>query len=216
MHKTSIEIVEKQMTDYRIPLDSSYPWQILIEMGNLNAQTSEDEQMVKFLSNELENENILDAVIANSGQERIDFWNIRHAIPSSKKLTGPGVNNDVSVPISKIPELVSQSTDKLNQYLGESPLFIYGHVGDGNLHITKNKPENMDIKKFESKIDSITRMVNETAVGLGGSYSGEHGIGLVLKEDFVYFSDPIKIQLMETIKKSIDPKNIMNPNKLID
>ena len=45
--------------------------------------------------------------------------------------------------------------------------------------------------------------------------SGEHGIGLVLKEDFVYFSDPIKIQLMETIKQSIDPKNIMNPNKLI-
>ena len=99
--------------------------------------------------------------------------------------------------------------------MGESPLFIYGHVGDGNLHITKNKPEDMDIKKFESKADDITRIVNETAVDLGGSYSGEHGIGLVLKEDFVYFSDPIKIQLMETIKRSIDPKNIMNPNKLI-
>jgi D-lactate dehydrogenase (cytochrome) len=203
------------MTNYRIPLDASYPWQILIEMGNLDAQTSEDERMVKFLSNELDNDNILDAVIANSGQERIDFWNIRHAIPTSKKLTGPGVNNDVSVPISKIPELVSQSTDKLNQYLGESPLFIYGHVGDGNLHITKNKPEDMDIKKFESKADDITRIVNKTAVDLGGSYSGEHGIGLVLKEDFVYFSDPIKIQLMQTIKRSIDPKNIMNPNKLI-
>jgi len=215
MNKTSIETVENQMTNYRIPLDSSYPWQILIEMGNLNAQTSENERMVKFLSNELENDNILDAVIANSGQERIDFWNIRHAIPTSKKLTGPGINNDVSVPISKIPELISQSTDKLNQYLGESPLFIYGHIGDGNLHITKNKPEIMGLKKFESKADDITRIVNETSVELGGSFSGEHGIGLVLKEDFMYFSDPIKIQLMETIKRSIDPKNIMNPNKLI-
>jgi FAD/FMN-containing dehydrogenase len=215
MNKTSIQTVEKQMTNYRIPLDSSYPWQILIEMGSLNAQTSEDERMVKFLANELEHGNILDAVIANSGQERIDFWNIRHAIPTSKKLTGPGINNDVSVPISKIPELIGQSTDKLNQYLGESPLFIYGHVGDGNLHITKNKPKVMDIEKFESKAQDITRVVNETAVELGGSYSGEHGIGLVLKEDFIYFSDPIKIQLMETIKRSIDPKNIMNPNKLI-
>ena len=73
----------------------------------------------------------------------------------------------------------------------------------------------MDIEKFESKIDAITRMVNEIAVGLEGSYSGEHGIGLILKEDFMYFSDPIKIQLMEKIKNSIDPKNIMNPNKLI-
>ena len=99
--------------------------------------------------------------------------------------------------------------------MGESALFIYGHVGDGNLHITKNKPEDMDIKEFESKADDITRIVNETAVDLGGSYSGEHGIGLVLKEDFMYFSDPIKIQLMETIKQSIDPKNIMNPNKFI-
>jgi len=215
MNKTSIQTVEKQMTNYRIPLDSSYPWQILIEMGSLNAQTSEDERMVKFLGNELEHGNILDAVIANSGQERIDFWNIRHAIPTSKKLTGPGINNDVSVPISKIPELIGQSTDKLNQYLGESPLFVYGHVGDGNLHITKNKPNVMDIEKFKSKAQDITRIVNETAVELGGSYSGEHGIGLVLKEDFIYFSDPIKIQLMETIKRSIDPKNIMNPNKLI-
>ena len=216
MNKTSIETVEKQMANYRIPLDSSYPWQILIEMGNLNAQTSEDDRMVKFLNNELENDNILDAVIANSGQERTDFWSVRHAIPTSKKLTGPGVNNDVSVPISKIPELINQSADKLKQYLGESALFIYGHVGDGNLHITKNKPVTMDIEKFESKIDDWTRVVNEAAVKLEGSYSGEHGIGLVLKEDFMYFSDPIKIQLMETIKRSIDPKNIMNPNKIID
>ena len=215
MNKTSIQTVEKQMTIYRIPLYSSYPWQILIEIGNLNAQTSEDERMIKFLGNELEHGNILDAVIANSGQERIDFWNIRHAIPTSKKLTGPGINNDVSVPISKIPELIGQSTDKLNQYLGESPLFVYGHVGDGNLHITKNKPKVMDIEKFKSKAQDITRIVNETAVELGGSYSGEHGIGVVLKEDFIYFSDPIKIQLMETIKRSIDPKNIMNPNKLV-
>ena len=215
MNQTSIETVEKQMTNYRIPLDSSYPWQILIEMGNLNTQNNDDERMVKFLGNELEDNNILDATIANSGQERLDFWNVRHAIPTSKKLTGPGINNDVSVPISKIPELIGQSTDKLNQHLGESPLFVYGHVGDGNLHITKNKPEVMDIEKFESKADDITKTVNETAVELGGSYSGEHGIGLVLKEDFIYFSDPIKIQLMETIKQSIDPKNIMNPNKLI-
>ena len=71
------------------------------------------------------------------------------------------------------------------------------------------------VEKFKSKAQDITRIVNETAVELGGSYSGEHGIGLVLKEDFIYFSDPIKIQLMETIKRSIDPKNIMNPNKLI-
>ena len=73
----------------------------------------------------------------------------------------------------------------------------------------------MDIEIFESKTDDITRAVNETAVELGGSYSGEHGIGLVLKDDFMHFSDPIKIQLMQTIKRSIDPKNIMNPNKLI-
>ena len=215
MNQTSIETVEKQMTNYRIPLDSSYPWQILIEMGNLNTQNNDDERMVKFLGNELEDNNILDATIANSGLERLDFWNVRHAIPTSKKLTGPGINNDVSVPISKIPELIGQSIDKLNQHLGESPIFVYGHVGDGNLHITKNKPEVMDIEKFESKADDITRTVNETAVELGGSYSGEHGIGLVLKEDFIYFSDPIKIQLMETIKRSIDPKNIMNPHKLI-
>ena len=66
-------------------------------MGNLHTENNEDERMANFLGNQLEAGNIIDAVIANSGQDRIDFWNIRHAIPTSKKLTGPGVNNDVSV-----------------------------------------------------------------------------------------------------------------------
>ena len=213
MNKTSIQTVEKQMTNYRIPLDSSYPWQILIEMGSLNAQTSEDERMVKFLANELEHGNILDAVIANSGQERIDFWNIRHAIPTSKKLTGPGINNDVSVPISKIPELISQSTDKLNQYLGESPLFIYGHVGDGNFHATIM----YDPSKKESykMIRDFSNKLVDKALSLDGTVTGEHGIG-IQKKEYLLKQHPDNIPLMQAIKKTIDPNNIMNPGKVFD
>jgi FAD/FMN-containing dehydrogenase len=62
----------------------------------------------------------------------------------------------------------------------------------------------------------LTRIVHQIVVDLGGSFSGEHGIGVKLKNELEYFSDPVKIKLLKTIKKAIDPRNIMNPNKLFD
>ena len=73
----------------------------------------------------------------------------------------------------------------------------------------------MNEQDFLDKIFDVNRMVHEIAESLGGSFSAEHGIGTKLKDDLVYFSDPVKIQLMQSLKSSIDPKNIMNPNKLI-
>ena len=73
----------------------------------------------------------------------------------------------------------------------------------------------MDEKEFLDKIFEVNRKVHEIAESLGGSFSAEDGIGTKLKDDLLYFSDPVKIQLMQSLKSSIAPKNIMNPNKLI-
>jgi len=74
----------------------------------------------------------------------------------------------------------------------------------------------MDGDDFMTFSEEINAVVHENAESLGGSFSAEHGIGSKLKDDLVRFSDPIKVDLMKKIKKTLDPKNIMNPDKLID
>ena len=215
MSSSCIQAVEKYLPSCKIPLSSLYPWQILIEVGNIATDQNNDERMVIFLEKELETAVITDGIVANSIQERKDFWRIRHAIPEAEKYTGSAIYHDISVPISKIPELIEQSIAELEEYIGKSTVFAFGHVGDGNLHFTKGKPASMDKTSFLNETANVHRIVHEVAVQLGGSFSAEHGIGTKLKNELEHFSDPVKLELLRTIKNSIDPKNIMNPNKLI-
>ena len=104
----------------------------------------------------------------------------------------------------------------MEKIAGRSVVYTFGHLGDGNLHFTKKQPDNMNGGDFMNYSQEINAVVHENAEALGGSFSAEHGIGSKLKNDLVRFSDPIKIELMKKIKKSLDPKNIMNPDKLID
>ena len=204
------------MPNFKIPLESSYPWQILIDVENVNSTSESNEAITSFLERQLKEALILDATIAINNQQRNEFWQLRHGITESKKLSSKGIDHDISVPISKIPEVIEQSRNKLDQVLGKTDFYAYGHVGDGNLHITKSKPKTMDKVSFQMKEDELTRIVHQIAVDLGGSFSGEHGIGVKLKNELEYFSDPVKMKLLKTIKKAIDPRNIMNPNKLFD
>jgi len=215
MSSSCIQAVEKYLPSCKIPLSSLYPWHILIEVGNITTDQNNDERMVVFLEKALADTLITDGIVANSMQERKDFWRIRHAIPEAEKYTGPAIYHDISVPISKIPELIEQSIAELEQYIGKSTVFAFGHVGDGNLHFTKGKPASMDKTQFLNETANVHRIVHEVAVQLGGSFSAEHGIGTKLKNELEHFSDPVKLELLRTIKNSIDPKNIMNPHKLI-
>ena len=158
---------------------------------------------------------IIDAIIANNEKEKSDIWKIRHSISEAEKLSGRGIHHDISVPIKKIPEFVETASKAMQEIVGDSIVYTFGLLGDGNLHFTKKQPDAMNEEDFLDKIFDVNRMVHEIAESLGGSFSAEHGIGTKLKDDLVYFSDPVKIQLMQSLKSSIDPKNIMNPNKLI-
>ena len=158
---------------------------------------------------------IIDAIIANNEKEKDDIWKIRHSISEAEKLSGRGIHHDISVPIKKIPEFVETASKAMQEIVGDSIVYTFGHLGDGNLHFTKKQPDAMGELEFLDKIFDVNRKVHEIAESLGGSFSAEHGIGTKLKDDLVHFSDPVKIQLMQSLKSSIDPKNIMNPNKLI-
>ncbi|MBT5542205.1 MAG: FAD-binding oxidoreductase [Gammaproteobacteria bacterium] len=213
MSSSCIKAVEKYLPEHRIPLDSSYPWHIIIEVSIHEEQPNED-IITSYLEQELESNNLIDGVIATNEKERNDFWKIRHSISEAEKHHGRGIAHDISVPIKYIPLFIEKTIDELKKLIGPSNVFAFGHLGDGNLHLTKSKPESMDEGTFLEKSHTVNRLVHGLAESYGGSFSAEHGIGSKLKDELAFFSDDTKLKLMKTIKKAIDPKNIMNPNKL--
>ena len=158
---------------------------------------------------------IIDAIIANNEKEKEDIWKIRHSISEAEKLSGRGIHHDISVPIKKIPEFVEIASKAMQEIVGNSIVYTFGHLGDGNLHFTKKQPDAKNEQEFLDKIFDVNRKVHEIAESLGGSFSAEHGIGTKLKDDLLFFSRSVKIELMQSLKSSIDPNNIMNPSKLI-
>ena len=108
--------------------------------------------------------------------------------------------------LKKIPEFLEMTIPAMEKVAGKSIVYTFGHLGDGNLHFTKKQPEDMDGDDF---MNFSKDGENES---LGGSFSAEWDFS---KNDLVKFSDPIKLDLMKKIKKTLDPKNIMNP-ELID
>lgn len=210
MSDTCIQAIEKYLNHMKLPLGSNHSWQIIFEIIN-----QEEQDIINFLGNHMESGQIIDGLIANSEKEKNEIWLVRHSISEAEKLSGNGIHHDISIPIKRIPEFLKMAKPAMKKIVGSSIVYTFGHLGDGNLHFTKTQPETMSESDFLDKTHEINRSVHDTAETLGGSFSAEHGIGSKLMDDLVHFSDPVKIQLMQTIKKSVDPKNIMNPNKLI-
>ena len=210
MSDTCIQAIEKHLGHIKLPMGSSHSWQIIFEIINHGEQ-----DIISFLENNMESHHIIDGLIANSEKEKNEIWLVRHSISEAEKLSGNGIHHDISIPIKRIPEFLTMAKPAMERIVGKSIVYIFGHLGDGNLHFTKQQPETISESDFLDKTHEINREVHNVAETLGGSFSAEHGIGSKLMDDLVHFSDPVKIQLMKTIKKSVDPKNIMNPNKLI-
>jgi len=195
----------------KLPLGCDQSWQIIFEVIN-----HDQDSLLEFLEAQVNNGIICDGLVAKNEKERNDFWLIRHSISEAEKASGRGVHHDISLPIRKIPEFLEKTIPAMDDIVGTSTVYTFGHLGDGNLHFTKRQPDDMNDDDFIDYSKNITAVVYENTEALGGSFSAEHGIGSKLKDDLLKYSDPIKIELMKKIKSSLDPKNIMNPNKLID
>ena len=150
-------------------------------------------------------------VRAQTPAERDEVWRVRRELSPALKTIAPGkLNNDVAVPRGRIPELF----DLIARLRAESglPIPSFGHAGDGNIHV--NVMIDKDIPGMEEKAHAAIREVFQAALDLGGTMSGEHGVGLA-KQPYIHLElKPEQVAAMQAIKKALDPKNILNPGKM--
>ena len=209
--KRVFDLVEKHIPDARLPFAIEHPWYVLIE----SATNDVPERLEEALMAEAENEAILDAVVAKNASEADALWRVRHAIAEAEKKEGRALKHDISVPLSSMEDFLVRGDELLAGLRPDHELVAFGHVGDGNLHYNVVLPRDLSDEEWQSEGRRITGALYELVDELGGSFSAEHGVGQAKKAWLAEYRGGSELALMKTLKKTLDPANILNPGKVI-
>lgn len=206
-----IQRVKKNLPDIPVPPFDDSPWKVLMELSFDSAP--ETSLMETILEEAFENGLIVDALIAQSQKQQKEFWHIRESIPLADRTEGGSIHSDVSLPISKIPEFLEETSKKIMAafpWIGES---VYGHLGDGNIHY--NFVSSSDPTLTYKHEEEIREILYSQVFAYNGSISAEHGIGQLKLDHNYRFKEPLELEMMKKIKDAFDPKGLFNPGKLI-
>lgn len=207
MEKSAIKAAEEKK-DKKFP-NSNAEAHLLIEVdGNYEEILNKE---IETIAGVVERHNALDILLAEDRQKVNDVWDLRRSIGEAVKSISAYKEEDTVVPRAHLPQLVKGVKDICNRYGITS--ICYGHAGDGNVHVNILK-DKLDDKTWDENIDKAIREIFQLTVSLGGTISGEHGIGYSQKSYLPIALSEIEIQLMRKIKQLFDPKNILNPGKI--
>jgi len=211
MEIESIKLASKMCESTAIPITDNLAAHLIIEVDGNNLDVLMNE--MEAISEVLSNFEVGELYFADDAQQKNELWKIRRKANEASVAAGYTIEEDTVVPRAELPKLI-----KGVKALGEEYGFkvvCYGHAGDGNLHIRINHPT---IKKsFESdEMKNILTLLFEIVKKLGGTISGEHGIGLIQKSYMPVMFDKVTLELMSGIKKTFDPNNILNPGKIFE
>jgi FAD/FMN-containing dehydrogenase len=214
MSREGIEIVVRHSQGTREPLETKSPYSVLIE---LSSQRSEGlrESMEQILEQGLEKGLVLDATICESMEQAKAFWRIRELFGEMQGREGGSIKHDVSVPVAKIPAFIEEANAAAVRLIPGCRPMPFGHVGDGNIHYNITQPVGADKATYLKRWDDMNDVVYKIVLKHGGSVSAEHGVGIVKRDYLPKIKDPVAYDLMKTLKRTLDPKGILNPGKVL-
>jgi len=206
-----LRFVRRHIADVSQPFKDNYPWHVLLDVTVRDRQ----EILETALAMAIERGIGVDAIIAKNAKEAEQFWRIRHSISDAQRFEGANLKHDISVPISQIDTFLTKGQALVEAWMPEARLVAFGHVGDGNLHYNVAQPVGADAEEFLAFGKELTAAIYELVDELDGSFSAEHGIGVLKKAILVQYRSSTEIGLMQALKKALDPQNILNPGKVI-
>ncbi|MGK5089153.1 FAD-binding oxidoreductase [Bdellovibrionota bacterium FG-2] len=173
-----------------------------------------DLDLSAWLTGLFENTLVLDGVLAQSKRQATDLWSLREGTPESLMQKNFVHKNDVSVPISSLKPFVHELIELFKNPRHGFELYLFGHLGDGNLHLNTMKPDNLDKNEFTKRCEAVDEELFALVQKYTGSVSAEHGIGLLKKEALHYSRTPQEMALLKGVKSLLDPKGLLNPGKI--
>ena len=191
------------------PIPGGHAYYVIVEANGCDS-TRDAERFVEILGQAVEQELVTDAVIASSKAQRNAIWAIREDFEGLLATVFPAAVFDISLPINEMEKYIVGLRERLKENWGDAArLIIFGHLGDGNLHvIVSPRPWDDAARALAEKA------VYEPLAAIGGSISAEHGIGLEKRKWLHLSRSPEELALMRQMKQALDPKGILNPDKI--
>ena len=211
MEIESIKLASKLCESTAITITDNLAAHLIIEVdGNDKDVLMKD---MEAIADVLTNFEVGELYFADDAQQKTELWKIRRKANEASVAAGYTIEEDTVVPRAELPKLIKG----VKALAAENGFKVvsYGHAGDGNLHVRINHP--LYKKSYENEvIQDILFKIFELVKSLGGTISGEHGIGLIQKSFMPVMFDPITMELMKGIKKVFDPNHILNAGKIFD
>jgi len=200
------------------PFDPPSPQHALIEvevpLPGDEAREATQDALAECLADAQDAEIITDAVLAASEQQAQQLWDLREDTSESLHAHHPH-KSDVSVPVAALPEFLAAWRRRQAELLPGVEAVVFGHIGDGNLHLNLLAPPGEDPTAFQARCEAFDAHSYALVAQYQGSVSAEHGIGL-LKRDHLHFSrSPGELTMMRAIKQALDPHGMFNPGKVL-
>jgi FAD/FMN-containing dehydrogenase len=198
-------LVTTAPAENQAPIAADYPYYVLVE-----AMGADPAVIESVLTRAYEEELLVDAVIAQSEAQRLQLWALRDSVEQTGRY-GPSFTFDVSLPIARMEQYLADVNGRLESRFDEVNNFIFGHMGDGNLHLVVSVGQGgPEVRR------SVEGCVYEPLADIQGSVSAEHGVGLEKKPYLGISRSAPEVELMRVVKRALDPNGILNPGKIFD
>ena len=215
MNHNSLNIVLENIQNTHLPIPVKEKWYILFEFSSYEKDLESLNKINKVVNEAIEEKIICNAVFANTKKQVNKIWELRENISEAQKKVGASIKNDISVPVFAVNEFINEADKIVGREIPGAKRVTFGHLGDGNIHYNISQPKNMNETIFLKKEPKLRNKILSLITQMGGSFSAEHGVGIVRKKDALKVKSE-EIKIMKKIKKSFDPKNILNPGKIFD
>ncbi len=213
--RAALDLLLAHLPDARDPLGASSRWYVLCEAGSTRADDDLNGLLSQALESALAAGIVTDAALARGERDRATLWSLRERIPEAQRRAGVSLKHDISLPISRVAPFVVETEAWLREAAPEGLLVAYGHLGDGNLHCNVCARSGAEAAALVGRADTIRRHIHDLVRAHGGSFSAEHGIGALKRDELARYAHPVELDLMRTLKRALDPHGIMNPGKVL-
>ncbi len=207
----AVRYVLEHIPSSSFPLDQESPWFVLLE----TSRESTGEDFAALFLSLYEETLISDAVMAKNRSEANALWRLRHSISEAQKREGASLKHDISIPVGDVGRFIHDAEAAVTREIPGIRVVAFGHVGDGNIHFNLSQPKDWSATEFLAQGQRLAALVYDVVDSFGGSISAEHGIGQAKRDHLVRYRGETETGLMKAVKAALDPKNIMNPGKVI-
>jgi FAD/FMN-containing dehydrogenase len=211
----TLAMIQRQIDDVRVPLGKIPTAGVLIELSDIDDEMALSARLERALGAAMDDALVTDAVVAQDNAQAKSIWRLRESVSQALVREGKAIKHDISVPVAEIADFVAAADLAVAEALPGIRPMVFGHLGDGNLHYNLMRPLAMSEEAFVAQGALLTRIVHDQTGRRHGSISAEHGIGQLRVGEMAVCKAPLELELMQALKRLLDPDGLMNPGKLL-